>query len=59
MTRVKAKIREKMIANDLSNARQTNAHVFRLLGSTDTKQKILNFSCFGDHNRTKVFAVTY
>ena len=47
-----------MIVNRSSTARQTNVHNFRLLGSTDMTQRFPNSSCFGDHDGTKVFAIT-
>ena len=50
-------VRNKATVNRLSNARQTNAHIFRLLWSTDTKQRFWNSSCFGDHDATKVFGI--
>ena len=43
-----------MRKNCLSSVRQINAHI---LGSNDTKQRFLNFCCFGDHDTTKVLAV--
>ena len=35
----------------------TNALIFSLLRSTDTKQRFSNFSCFWDHSATIDFAV--
>ena len=46
-----------MIVNRSSNERQANAHIFHILGSTDAKQRVSNYSCFVDHNATMVFAV--
>ena len=43
--------------DSLSNARQTNADIFCLLESTDTKQRFWNSSCFWDHDAAKVFGV--
>ena len=50
-------LRKKTITNCSSNIRQTNAHIFRLLVSTDMKQICLNVSCFGDHDGTKGVSV--
>ena len=46
----------RMIVNSSVNARQTNVHIFHLLGSTDMEQRVWNSSCFGDHDATKVYA---
>ena len=36
---------------------QHKADIFLLLGSTDTKQRVWNSSCFWDHDATKVVGV--
>ena len=50
-------VRNKVTVNCSSNARQTNAHIFRLLRRTDTKQRYWNSSCCGDHDATKEFGI--
>ena len=47
-----------MIVNHSSNVGQTNAYIFRLLGSTDMKQSFSNSSGIGEHDDTKAFTVT-
>jgi len=44
-----------VFVNHPSNMGQTNACIFGLLGSIDTKQTFSNTSCFGDHIATVVF----
>jgi len=56
MTRGKVETWEKKVfANRSCNTRQTNACIFGLLRSADTKQTFSNSSCFGDHGATIIF----
>jgi len=58
MIKAKAKTSEKVFINCSSNMRQTNAYIFGLLRSTDTKQTFSNSSCYGDHGANIVSPVS-